>query len=171
MRFVDPTPMAALTANTLYLRSGRNWGQLFTGTVAPTTPGQNYRVGNRAYYVSPFTNTAGDGIPALVRVVQTDTGGGAALQPEVVISGVENLQVQYAVDTDGNGSVDRYLNGDGAVNWSQVEALRLWVLVRADTVERGYTNNTAYQLAEGAPWTPNDGFRRVLLTKTIRLRN
>jgi len=90
------------------------------------------------------------------------------------------------VDTDaddpkdpGYGSVDQYLNGDavpdlngdGKVDWWSVEAVRLWVLVRADTVERGYTNNTAYQLAEGAPWTPNDGFRRVLLTKTIRLRN
>lgn len=170
MRFVDPTPIAALTANTVYLRSSRNWGKLFTGTGQPTIAGQNYRVGNRAYYVSPFLNTAGDGIPALMRVVQADTAGGVALQPEIVISGVENLQVQYAVDTDGNGSVDQYLNGNGGVNWSQVEALRLWVLVRADTVERGYTNNTAYQLAEGA-WTPNDGFRRVLLTKTIRLRN
>ncbi|MGH8527842.1 MAG: PilW family protein, partial [Gammaproteobacteria bacterium] len=137
MRFVDPTPIAAidLKDNTQYLRSGRNWGQLFTGTVPPTTPGQNYRVASRAYYVRPFT-TAGDGIPALVRVVQPDTGG--ALQSEVVISGVENLQVQYAVDndawnTDGYGSVDQYLNGDGAVTWSQVEAVRLWVLVRADT--------------------------------------
>ncbi|MGH8602816.1 MAG: PilW family protein, partial [Gammaproteobacteria bacterium] len=169
--FVDPTPVAALMANTFYLRSGRNWGRLFTGTGQPTISGQNYRVGNRAYYVSPFLNTAGDGIPALMRVVQTATGG-AALQPEIVISGVENLQVQYAVDTDGNGSVDQYLNGNGGVNWSQVEAVRLWVLVRADKVERGYTNNTAYQLPAGA-WTPNanDGFRRVLLTKTVRLRN
>lgn len=170
MRFVDPTPVAALQGATAYLRSNRSSGRLFVGTVPPVgiTDGQNYRLESRAYFVSPFTNTPGDGIPALKRAV---LGAGPQVQEEVVVAGVQNLQVQYAVDIDGNRSVDRYLNAAaGAVSWDQVKAVRIWLLVRAETAERGYVNNTGYQLAQGTV-TQNDEFRRVLIARTVQLHN
>ena len=178
MRFVDPTPVVALVNNTPYLRSNRNKGTLFLGNSQPADmpAAQNYKLESRAYYVSPWTNTLGDGAPALKRVVLVPSAGNVALQEEVVVSGVENLQVQYALDfpvavgQPGDGSVDRYVNGGAGVSWPQVEAVRLWLLVRAPTAEAGYTNTTSYQLP-AAPVTPNDGFRRVLVTKTVHLHN
>ncbi len=172
MRFVDPTPVVTLVADTPYLRSNRNVGRLFLGAAQPSgmTGAQDYKLESRAYYVSPWTNTAGDGAPALKRVVLVPGALGAALQEQVVVSGVENLQVQYALDVDGNRSVDRYVNGGAGVAWSQVEAVRLWLLVRAPTAEAGYTNTTSFQLPQ-ASVTPGGGFRRVLVTKTIHLHN
>lgn len=172
MRFVDPTPVVTLVGNTPYLRSNRNSGRLFLGAAQPSgmTDAQNYKLESRAYYVSPWTNTPGDGAPALKRVVLVPGAGNVALQEEVVVSGVENLQVQYALDVDGDRSVDQYVNTGLGVSWSQVEAVRLWLLVRAPTAEAGYTNTTTFQLPQAAV-TPNDGFRRVLVTKTVHLHN
>jgi type IV pilus assembly protein PilW len=178
MRFVDPTPVVALVANTPYLRSNLSTGTLFLGNNEPEPPVAcpeevpecNYKLESRAYYVSPWTNMSGDGAPALKRVVLVPGALNAALQEQVVVSGVENLQVQYALDVDGNRSVDQYVNGGAGVPWSQVEAVRIWLLVRAPTAEAGYTNTTTFQLPQ-APVTPSDGFRRVLVTKTIHLHN
>jgi type IV pilus assembly protein PilW len=172
MRFVDPTPVVALVANTPYLRSNRNSGRLFLGTAQPggLAGAQNYKLESRAYYVSPWTNAASDGAPALKRVVLVPGALNAALQEEVVVSGVENLQVQYALDVDGNRSVDQYVNAGAGVSWPQVKAVRLWLLVRAPTPEAGYTNTTSYPLPQ-AGVTPNDNFRRVLVTKTVHLHN
>lgn len=172
MRFVDPTPVVALADNTPYLRSNRNSGRLFLGTAQPggMADAQNYKLESRAYYVSPWTNTAGDGAPALKRVVLVPGALNVALQEQVVVSGVENLQVQYALDVDGDRSVDQYVNAGVGVSWPQVEAVRIWVLVRAPIPEAGYTNTTSYPLPQ-ASVTPSDGFRRVLVTKTIHLHN
>lgn len=173
MRFVDPTPVVALVADTPYLRSDRNTGRLFLGTAQPggMAGAQNYKLESRAYYVSPFTNTPGDGMPALKRVVLVPGAGNVALQEEVVVSGVENLQVQYALDVNANRSVDRYVNAALGAPWSQVKAVRLWLLVRAPSTERGYTNTTSYQFPQGPPVIPNDGFRRVMVMKTVHLHN
>jgi type IV pilus assembly protein PilW len=106
----------------------------------------------------------------LKRVVFVSGALNAALQEQVVVSGVENLQVQYALDVDGNRSVDQYVNGGAGLPWSQVEAMRIWLLVRAPTPEAGYTNTTSYPLPQAAV-TPSDNFRRVLVTKTVHLHN
>ncbi|MGH8572131.1 MAG: PilW family protein, partial [Gammaproteobacteria bacterium] len=180
MRFVDPTPVMALLGNTAYIRSNGNKAELFLGTAQPggfgtTPPPQNVKLESRAYYVSPWTNTAGDEAPALKRVVLVPGAGNVALQGEVVVSGVENLQVQYGLNVDdnpdiGDGSLNRYVNNGGGL-WSQVEAVRVWILVRAPTAEVGYTNTTSYQFPQGPPFVPNDGFRRMLVTRTIQLHN
>jgi type IV pilus assembly protein PilW len=174
MRFVDPTPVLTLVANTPYLRSDRNFGRLFLGAAQPpgmTDPQtQNYKLETRAYYTSPWTNAVGDAVPALKRIVLVPGTGNVALQEELVVSGVENLQVQYALDTNANGSVDRYVDAPAVTSWSQVEAVRLWLLVRAPIPEAGYTNATGYTLPSGTV-TPSDGFRRVLVSRTVHLHN
>jgi type IV pilus assembly protein PilW len=50
-------------------------------------------------------------------------------------------------------------------------AVRIWLLVRAERTERGYVNNTTYTYAGVTRGPFNDGYRRVLVSKTIYLRN
>jgi hypothetical protein len=54
--------------------------------------------------------------------------------------------------------------------WDQVIAARIWLLVRAECPETGYTNNTPYSMGN-VNYTPADGYRRQLFTSTVRLRN
>jgi len=48
--------------------------------------------------------------------------------------------------------------------------VRIWLLVRAETPEQGFVNNRRYVYAD-RDVTVNDNFRRVLMSRTIQLRN
>jgi type IV pilus assembly protein PilW len=145
----------------------------------------------QAYYIA--TNAVNrPGVPALrVKLLTSDAGVPQFVDQEV-IRGVEDLQVQFGVDPgddingDGtpddlnangmadfvNGRAAQYVNaGDPLLNSAQVVAVRIWVRVRAEAPERGFTDNRTYQYADIQPFTPNDNFRRVLISRTIYLRN
>ena len=136
-----------------------------------------------AYYIrnssQPPCSYGGADVPvtSLFRVGLNDTGKPDT--PEEIASGIEQLQVQYGVDTNNDLSVDQYLDADAidtdvgiTPNWDQVVAARVWVLTRSECPETGYTNTTTYTMGD-APFTPpvNDHFRRQLYQTTVKLRN
>ena len=59
-----------------------------------------------------------------------DIGTTAVGDPVLITSGVENLQFEYALDTDGNAAPDTYDSDPTA--WSDVIGVRLWVLARSE---------------------------------------
>ncbi len=100
------------------------------------------------------------------------------------------MQVQFGVDTDppgtpdkpnpNRGSVDRYLStNDPMIDPTNaafnpdaiIVAVRIWLRVRAERAENGFTDTTNYVYADQNVGPFNDGFRRVLISKTIYLRN
>jgi hypothetical protein len=122
------------------------------------------------------------GVPAL-RIKQLIAGPN--LDDQEVIRGVEDVQVEFGVDPgkgdeDGNGiaeavngDVKRYVPPNNAIVTSgQVVAVRVWVRVRAEEAEQGFINNRSYTYA-GTTFTPaaGDRFRRVLMSRTVFLRN
>ncbi len=127
----------------------------------------------RAYYIGPSGQSCnGISVPSLYRE-QLDSNGLPVA--EEVAYGVDNLQVRYGLDTDGDDSVDIYLDaGTSGLNedteWEQVIAVRYWLLTRAECPEIGYTNNNTYTMGDVA-YAPNDNFRRQLYQSTIKLRN
>jgi len=136
------------------------------------------------YFVAN-NNNAGDGIPTLKRA-ELQSGAFATVP---LVEGIENLQVEYAIDTDGNGTPNVYsadpssYNGcAGAacvVNWTNVAAVKLYVIARsADTVS-GYTDTKVYPMGlqadnvttevGGSPF--NDQYKRHAFTTVIRINN
>jgi type IV pilus assembly protein PilW len=95
-----------------------------------------------------------------------------ALAAEEIAYGVDDFQVQYGLDTDNDNSVDSFVDAAAAGDamWGQVIAARIWLLVRAECPETGFTNESTYTMA-GVDHTPGDNYRRQLYTSTIRLRN
>jgi hypothetical protein len=167
---------------------------LFADGIAPGVVDENHRIHNlivRTYYVSQDSDEQ-PGLPALR--VKTLGAGGAFTDSEV-IPGVEDLQVQFGVDTgdyDDDGNVDghadvngdgipesdgratRYVNADFAdLDRLQVVAVRIWVRVRAERLEPGFVDGKVYRYAdvEFAPAGEQRRFRRMLLSRTIMLRN
>ena len=101
-----------------------------------------------------------------------------------VIPGVENLQVQFGIDTKGNQDVNRYVDGDhplAAPGAANIVAVRLWMLVRSETDEASlaFVDDRIYTPADAtlAPIDPGvtagfpETFRRLAVSKTIFLRN
>ncbi|MBT8132048.1 MAG: PilW family protein [Gammaproteobacteria bacterium] len=172
------------TIETLDLEPGRLYvrtheaglGNLFFGTnQPPIVGGQNNEVIAHIYYIRPFSTASGDGRPSLRRRGLTLVSGAPRVVDQEVISGIEDLQVQFGVDANGDGSVNRYVDPDNPVlnGAVRVLAVRVWLRVRADRPEAGFTDNRTYTYADQnfTPTGDDAAFRRLLLSRTIFLRN
>jgi type IV pilus assembly protein PilW len=169
--------------------------RLFISDTAPDVTLNDFREVRdmvvQAYYVA--TNADGHpGTPALRVKRLSSVGGSPQFIDQELIRGVEDLQVQFGVDpgddTNGDGTPDdfndngmadfvngyatQYVSaGDPILDTAQVVAVRIWVRVRAELPERGFVDGRTYDYAgiETEPF--NDNFRRVVLSRTIYLRN
>ena len=187
------TPPDDLSRGMLYVNTARfGAGYIFVGGAAlPHFPAsavsRSYQLTVRGYYVSQHSSLDMPGNPVPSLRVKTLTGGslGPRITDREVMPGVEDLQVQFGVDTDragqtGWGSVDRYVHpGDPMLDAAdpaylreaRVLAVRVWVRVRAERPEQGYRNTTEYNYADRHRPATNDPFRRTVVTKTVLLRN
>jgi type IV pilus assembly protein PilW len=137
-----------------------------------------------AYYVDN-TSSFADGIPSLRRQTLVD---GGVIEDQEMVSGVENLQIQLGLDTNGDGSVERYVDPDsptvteGAVGYlpgARVVAVRLWMLVRSEeSPAPAWRDEREYRPLDldDPPILPGDDlypsqFQRLEVTKTVFLRN
>jgi hypothetical protein len=146
----------------------------------------------QAYYIA--ANSDGhEGVPSLrMKMLSTDGAGEPTFIDQEVLRGVEDFQVQFGVDPgddlDGDGTPDdpggdgmadfvngyaaQYVNaGDALLDSAQVVAVRIWVRVRGDQEEAGFVDNREYAYADTDDEPPSDGFRRIVMSRTIYLRN
>jgi type IV pilus assembly protein PilW len=172
-------------ANTLYVQSARYQNStLFVGPVVPAGypvgTSQSFRLVANGYYVSRNSSldTPGNPVPSLRVKMLT----GLSIVDQEVLPGVEDMQVQFGIDTDvvgapGRGTINRYVNpGDPLLNPvanpdTEVLAVRIWLRVRAERPDFSYTDAAAYVYADQNIPAFNDRFRRVVVSKTIYLRN
>jgi type IV pilus assembly protein PilW len=175
------------TGSRLRICSTRTMGQLVTDTSGCSTApiGQVNDLVVNTYYVNR-DSLQSTTYPALRRYALVT---GPAFQTDEVIPGVEDLQVQFGVDPSGtSGSAARYVNPDEINDGEQIVAVRLWLLVRAENPEVGFIDGTTYEYADrsaangttsnlnaaGAAtqaYRPYDNFRRLLVSRTIQIRN
>lgn len=190
MRYTEGANVSALTMaaypNRFYLRSSMFEGRMFIGSAEANasnqvseTPNSVHELSAQAYYIGPSTRTCQFAntpvaIPAMFRQILSNTGVPTS---EEVASGIENLQVQYGVDTTGDLAVNQYFNADAisnntatTPNWDQVVSVQFWVLARAECPTNGYTNSKTYVMGD-QNFTFNDSFKRQLFSSTVSVRN
>ena len=141
---------ASLVNGNLYMNSGLGGGVLFKCNVAgvacknnltdkrdDATGNYNHGLVSRVYWVRSFGNTAGDGIPTLMRSSLQPNG---TVSSEILMLGVNSMQATYGVDTDNDGSPDIYRTAAqmpaltsiaGLSNWSKVKTVRLSMLMQS----------------------------------------
>lgn len=152
-------------------------------TVAPSR-----RFLTHIYFVAN-NDRDGDGLPTLKRAELGD--GGFSIVP--LAQGIENLQIDYGIDTNNDGAPDSYTANpntftaptgacpgtpaDCVENWRNVMAVKLHVLARGNSSARDYVDKKTYSLgltAGGAANTAgpfNDGFKRHVFDTVVRLNN
>ena len=135
------------------------------------------RFREQLYYVRDYSVTVGDGIPTLVRV-ELDGDGASVLSSAVpLVEGIENLKVDWGVDTDGNGSPDAWKRCDTttpcvAADWSNVTAAKIYVLSRNLEPTTGYKDDKKYSIGlSGATAETNDSYKRHVYSAVISLPN
>ena len=121
-----------------------------------------------------FIGTGAYGGPSLFR---RDVGSATAQE---LIEGVEQMQILYGKDTDGDKVADTYVDATnvGATQWSNVVSVRLSLLFR--TVQPNFQidpDSKTYDLLGGdgnggvTVGPVNDYNRRRVFTTTIQIRN
>lgn len=155
-----------------------------------TTAAPVYRYLVRIYYVAA-SDREGDGIPTLKRAELDGDGFTTA----TLVQGVDDFQVEYGMDSNGDGSPDVYSASPQAYqacgptttptcvqHWASVVTVRLFVLARNIDATPGYTDAKTYVLGRVADATLgsgvehgvgpfNDGFKRSVFHETVRLQN
>ena len=179
-----------MSSDVAYLRTGLAGGALFMGKgpdVLPSMPlvpgwkdetkASNHILVSRVYYVSDYSDSVGDGLPSLRR---GDLIAGPEMSSDVLLTGVEDLQLEFGIDVGTNGvlgkrdgQVDAYVKASGVTNWGlDVVSARIWVLMRTERADKGGISSTqTFTIAGTVVNTPNDGFRRYLVSSVVKLRN
>ncbi len=138
-------------------------------SAAGTPLSETRRLLVHAYYVSR-SSSEGAGFPALRRKRLV---AGPAVQDEEIIPGIDDLQVQYGVDGDHDGAVDRWLNAGEVDAGMPVVAARIWLRARARERDASWSDATRFTYANQDEDLPADerSYRRLVVMKTVRLRN
>lgn len=163
-----------LTAGQIQVESNREIGEMMDDGARPAgylgPPDSNtFNVIVNAWYVAQDSSNLED-VPSLRRRTLLD----GVMTDEEVIAGVENMQVQFGLDTNSDGNIDRYVDPEHAeIATSQIISVRLWLLMRSEFEESGFQDGATYTPPDAVldDITPDDGFRRLVVSKTILLRN
>jgi type IV pilus assembly protein PilW len=157
---------SALDVNKVQVQSNRAQATVFNSATAPggyaAWPAAETRdLICNVYYIG----TAGNQVSLRRKALR-----GMTMVDEEVIPGVQDLQVQYGIDANGDGAVEKYVNAS-AVGTASILAVRVWLLVRAEAEEQGYINSINYRYANANIAAANDKRRRIVMSKTIQIRN
>jgi type IV pilus assembly protein PilW len=114
-----------------------------------------------SYYVAP---SAFSGENSLYRRV------GTANPSEEVAEGVEDFQITYGQDTDGDIFADIFTPADAVVDWTQVVSVRASLLIRSKADSMAQTTQS-YNFNGATSVAPPDRRLRRPFNVTIQLRN
>jgi len=209
----------ATASGPLRICSTRTSGLLVTDISGAFCQDVNAQINNlivNLYYVDQSSSQAG--VPSLRRKALNGAAACTApvsaapcFQDDELVPGVEDLQVQYGVDLTGgvgatSGAASEYLNAGAtltnlltnAAAPAQIVAVRIWLLVRSDSPESGFTDDRIYEygdrltnngttgdlssvadntkayrpsLSADNSFTGVKRYRHLLVSKTIQIRN
>ncbi|VTU16773.1 Tfp pilus assembly protein PilW [Variovorax sp. SRS16] len=151
------------------------------------------KVVQHLYYVSTCNVCGTDTTPTLKMAEYVN--GAMTITP--LVEGIENLQFDYGIDIDGNGSPDCYTSNPtspplaeiatsvcpqttppydwtiAANNWGNVMAVRIHVLARSTEGSAGWTDKRNYDLGLAVPAAGpfNDQIKRHVYSTVARLYN
>lgn len=176
---ISPT---LLVSGEIYFRSTFTKGEMFqagTGAIATTgtpnnadgsvfgTPLADFLMHEYVYYIGNDDNDST--VPALRR--RTLRGG--TMADEMVVSGIEQLQVQFGLTPVSSGTIQFYNANQitSTASWEDVSSVRIWLLARNAKPENGYTNTNTYTMGDVTYDPVDDSFRRQMFSTVVQLRN
>jgi len=167
-RYALSTPITVLQPNKLYINGDVSGSAYFVGGAPPDPSKPSYEAVTNAYYIGSYSYAVGDGIPSLRRV---SVQPGPAITDEMILSGVENLQIMIGLDMDDNGSVDTYADPASNLQWLRARSVQVWLVVRSNDRQGDLDTSSSFDIAGQTVNYPNDGYRRVMLSTVVSLRN
>lgn len=169
---VADSPVTSQVANGTYLAANAATGILFQGTGLPAgavAPVNVWRYVPEIYYIVDQPDAAGNAVPTLCRYALGENT--ASMDRRCLADGIENMQIEYGIDTNDDYIADYYDNAPAAAEQANAVSAKVYFLVRSITELPGYTNNKTYNLGSTEILPANDGYLRRVFSATIELKN
>lgn len=166
---------AAPTNGRVYLRTNGTVGLLFqeplagAGAINVPAPRADWEYRPSIYYIRNYAYTPGDDIPTLCKKVLGGVTPG--MTTECLAAGIENLQLEYGIDTDSDGFANVYAPNPTIAEMQSVVSARVSLLARTTEADVGYENTNVYTLSNANPYAPADGFRRQVVSTAVTIQN
>ena len=122
---------------------------------------QLYRLRTTSYFIAPSTNGTG---PALWRRV-------GLLDAEELAEGIENLQLQFGEDEDGDRVADRFGRADEVISWNNVVTVRIGMLAASVGGRVTEEDLRTFDVLDESVGPFADGRLRRVVTFDVALRN
>ena len=159
----------------VYLRTNGTVGLLYreplTGspTVGVPLPRTEWEYRPAIYYVRQWAYDLGDNIPTLCRKVLG--GPGPSMLTECIATGIENLQIEYGIDTNNDGNPNVYMSAPTLADLQGIVSARIHLLARTTDVDVRHTNQKTFSIGNAPDYTPNDSFHRRVYSTTVAIQN
>jgi type IV pilus assembly protein PilW len=139
-----------------------------------------YRLRTMAYSLGLFDSGSQASAPTLY-VCDSATRCGTRTNPQPLVEGIEQLQVDFGVDADGDHTAEQFIPSAALTveNWSQIVAVRIGLVACGERIEP-FAEARDYPLPGGFRYRPSDDPRtavdeqrlvRRALVQTIQVRN
>ena len=162
-------------AGTVYLRSNGTIGMLYQEpansppVVNVPAPYSEWRYRPSIYYVRNYGDAPGDGVPTLCRKILA--GGGPSMVTECLAKGIENLQIEYGIDSNGDGNANAFVSAPTVTQMQGAVSARIYLLASTLNIDTAYTNDKTYMVSNAPAYTPADDKHRRVVSTTVGIRN
>lgn len=169
LRYIKPTPVTLTDNEQLYIKSNGSKHKAFLGKdknlVTNSLPSKatTHEIVSHSYFIGDSNRRCKNQvIPALYW--QTLVNGRP--QKEELLSGVENLQVQFGVDENLNAIPDKYVNANQVLNWRDIKSVKIDLLVRSQCPDMTHLDKKTYYIGDEV-YQPMDNFHRQSYQLTL----
>ena len=121
-------------------------------------------------FLRDYSVVAGDGTPALCRK-RLGRSSNRMAPTECLLEGVENLQIEFGIDDNGDRRADRFEQAPSAEDLRRAVAARIYLLLRSVNPIAGYIDDRAYTLGANLVAPAMDRYYRRQMQTTVLLRN
>jgi type IV pilus assembly protein PilW len=98
-------------------------------------------------------------------------GGGASMVTECLATGIENLQIEYGVDTTDDGQPNLFVTNPTLAQMQTVVSARVFLLARTTDIDTRYTNTKTYSISNAPDFVPGDSFHRRVFSTSVSIQN
>ena len=167
----DGKQFAAVDSDAVYVRAAADYGavRLQRGGAVPVR-GELWEYSPQVLFLRNYSIARGDGIPTLCRK-RLGRSSNRMAPTECLVEGIENLQLEFGIDDNGDRLVDRFDPAPDPTEMAEAVAARIYLLVRSVHPVVGYRNDRAYTLGNTQIEAAGDGHYRRLMQTTVLLRN